>query len=59
VVDSNHRVHLRVLSIGEDYGTALEVLTGLSADDWIVVNPPDSLEENQEVHVATPGGARP
>ena len=51
VVDANHRVHLRALTIGRDYGTTLEVLQGLSKDEWIVLNPPDSIEEGQEVHV--------
>jgi RND family efflux transporter MFP subunit len=52
VVDANHRVHLRAVVVGRDFGTALEVLQGLSKDDWIVVNPPDSIEEGQEVRVA-------
>ena len=51
VVDSNHKLHLRPLTIGRDYGTSLEVLQGLAADDWIVVNPADSLDEGQEVRV--------
>ena len=51
VVDGNHRVHLRALTIGRDYGTSLEVLHGLTADDWIVVNPADSLDEGQDVRV--------
>jgi len=50
-VDSNHKIHLRSLSIGRDYGTTLEVLNGLDASDWIVINPADSLEEGQDVHV--------
>ena len=54
VVDANHRVHLRALTIGRDYGTTLEVLQGLSADDWIVLNPADSLDDGQEVHVTRP-----
>jgi len=49
VVDSGHRTHLRPLTIGRDYGTSLEILSGLKAEEWIVVNPPDSLEEGQEV----------
>jgi RND family efflux transporter MFP subunit len=53
-VDASHRVHLRALTIGRDYGTSLEVLNGLSADDWIVLNPPDSLEEGQVVTVEQP-----
>ncbi len=54
VVDANHRTHLRPLTIGRDYGTSLEVLQGLSADDWIVLNPADSLDEGQDVHVSQP-----
>ena len=51
VVDADHKVHLRPLSIGRDYGTSLEVLQGLQGSDWIVLNPADSLDEGQEVHV--------
>jgi len=51
VIDANHRVHLQALAIGRDYGTSLEVLNGLKSDDWIVLNPPDSIEVGEEVHV--------
>ena len=51
VVDANHRMHLRPLTIGRDYGTTLEVLQGIEATDWIVLNPADSLDDGQEVHV--------
>ncbi len=51
VVDANHKTHLKALTIGRDYGTTLEVLQGLEANDWIVLNPADSLDEGQEVHV--------
>ena len=51
VVDANHKTHLRQLTVGRDYGTALEILQGLDANDWIVLNPADSLEEGQEVRV--------
>jgi RND family efflux transporter MFP subunit len=51
VVDSNHKLHLRPLTIGRDYGTSLEVLQGLSASDWIVLNPADSLDDGQQVNV--------
>jgi len=50
VVDDKERVHLRPIEIGRDYGTSIEVLSGLSAADWVVLNPPDSLDENQLVH---------
>ena len=51
VIDSNHRVRLQSLSIGRDYGTSLEVLNGLDEKDWIVLNPPDAIENGAEVHV--------
>ncbi len=51
VVDANHKTHLKPLTIGRDYGTTLEVLQGLDATEWIVLNPADSLDEGQEVHV--------
>jgi RND family efflux transporter MFP subunit len=51
VVDSDHKARLRTLTIGRDYGVTLEVLNGLKAADWIVLNPPDSLSDGQEVHV--------
>jgi RND family efflux transporter MFP subunit len=50
VVDANHKTHLQQLAIGRDYGTALEVLQGLHAEDWIVLNPPDSLDEGMQVN---------
>jgi hypothetical protein len=51
VVDANHKTHLRQLTIGRDFGTTLEVLQGLEPNDWIVVNPADSLDEGQDVRV--------
>ena len=51
VVDANHKTHLQQLAIGRDYGTALEVLQGLKPEDWIVLNPPDALDEGMQVNV--------
>jgi hypothetical protein len=42
---------LKPLTIGRDYGTTLEVLQGIDANDWIVLNPADSLEDGQEVRI--------
>lgn len=51
VIDADHHVHLQALQIGRDYGTSLEVLNGLKPSDWIVLNPPDSIENGQQVNV--------
>jgi RND family efflux transporter MFP subunit len=54
VVDNNGKVHLRPINIGRDFGSTLEILGGLDVSDQIVINPSDSLEEGQQVHVAKP-----
>jgi RND family efflux transporter MFP subunit len=51
VIDDNHKTHLQALTIGRDYGTTLEVLQGLKAADWIVLNPADSLDDGVQVNV--------
>ena len=60
VVDKDNTVHLHPISIGRDFGATLEILGGLEASDRIIINPSDSLEEGQKVHVANPnpGAAR-
>ncbi|HEX6567455.1 MAG TPA: efflux RND transporter periplasmic adaptor subunit [Chthoniobacterales bacterium] len=50
-VTDQSTVHLRKVSIGHDYGTTLEVIDGLSKDDRIVMNPPDSLAEGDTVQI--------
>lgn len=52
VVAANNKIELRQINIGRDYGTTLEILGGVSAGDRIVINPPDSLEEGEQVNVA-------
>jgi RND family efflux transporter MFP subunit len=54
VVDKDGKVHLRPISIGRDFGATLEILGGLEVSDQIIINPSDSLEEGQKVHVAKP-----
>ena len=54
VVDSNGKVHLHPITIGRDFGATLEVLGGVDVSDQIVINPSDSLEEGQQVHVVKP-----
>ena len=53
VVGSDNHVHLNPVTIGRDYGTSVEILSGVSETDKIVLNPPDSLEEGEQVQIAT------
>jgi membrane fusion protein, multidrug efflux system len=52
VVGADNKIQLRPITIGRDYGTTLEILGGVSLDDRVVINPADSLENGQKVHVA-------
>jgi multidrug efflux system membrane fusion protein len=52
VIGPGNNVQLRPINIGRDYGATLEVLGGVAATDQIVINPPDSLEDGQQVNVA-------
>jgi membrane fusion protein, multidrug efflux system len=54
VVGDDGKVHLRSINIGRDFGATLEILSGLDVSDQIVINPSDSLEDGQQVHVAKP-----
>ncbi len=53
-VRDDNRVTLKPVSIYKDFGDRFEVRTGIREGEKIIVNPPDSLENGQEVHVLPP-----
>jgi RND family efflux transporter MFP subunit len=55
-VTAGNKVALIPITIGRDYGTEVEVISGLTADDSVILNPPDSLVEGEVVRVV-PGSA--
>jgi len=52
VVGPDNRINLKKLTIGRDFGNAVEVLDGIAPGDNIVVNPPDALEQGEPVKLA-------
>jgi RND family efflux transporter MFP subunit len=52
----DNRVALLPVTIGHDYGNELEITSGLSANEQLIVNPPDSIASGQQVRVS---GAKP
>ncbi len=50
----NNKAELVPVTIGRDYGTEVEVLSGLTAQDTIVENPSDSLTSGTEVRPLEP-----
>jgi len=49
---TNGKAMLSPVVIGRDYGDTVEVLSGLTPEDAVIVNPPDSLESGTAVQVA-------
>jgi len=47
----NGHVELTPISIGQDYGSTVEVISGLSARDTVIVNPSDSLANGAAVQL--------
>ena len=49
IVDGQGVVHLKNVTIGQDYGTSLEITDGVTKADSIVINPSDSLADGAKV----------
>jgi RND family efflux transporter MFP subunit len=48
--------HLVPVAIGQDDGATVEVVSGLTASDQVIQDPPDSLIEGEKVYVESPNG---
>jgi multidrug efflux pump subunit AcrA (membrane-fusion protein) len=58
-VDSTKHVKLKSIVQGRDFGNTIEVLSGIEADDRVVVNPPDSITDGAPVRVVEPPAEKP
>jgi RND family efflux transporter MFP subunit len=59
VVGEGNRAELIPITVGHDYGTEIEVLSGLTGNESVIVNPPDSIVSGEEVRVVNPPAAEP
>jgi len=50
VVDSNNAVHFQRVVVGRDYGSDIEILSGLRAGQRVIANPNDAVQEGVKVH---------
>ena len=53
-VNKDSRTMLMPVTLGRDSGKTVEVLTGLTGDESLVMDPPDSVIADQEVRVVKP-----
>jgi membrane fusion protein (multidrug efflux system) len=52
VVDTDNRVTLHSILVGRDFGRSVEVLSGITGQDRIILNPADSLVSGTTVRIA-------
>ncbi|MGH8619079.1 MAG: efflux RND transporter periplasmic adaptor subunit, partial [Burkholderiales bacterium] len=52
VVDAAGKVQLRTIKVGRNYGENVEVMEGLAAKDQLILNPPDSIADGDQVSIA-------
>ena len=53
-VDHDHKIKLKSVMQGRDFGKTIEILSGLERNDSVVVNPPDSIQDGVAVRIAPP-----
>ena len=57
-VGPKNHVEIRPVSLGRDFGATVQIVDGLSPDDWVIANPPDTLKAGdvvQAVKLKSPG----
>ena len=54
VVRAEGEVELRNVELGRDFGPSVEIISGVSTNDRVILNPPDSLISGMKVRMARP-----
>jgi RND family efflux transporter MFP subunit len=49
-LDSGNAVHFQRVVVGRDYGSQIEILSGVSAGQRVIANPNDAVQEGVKVH---------
>jgi RND family efflux transporter MFP subunit len=52
IVGAGNKVELRNVALGRDFGPTVEIVGGVSSNDHVILNPPDSLVSGVSVKVA-------
>jgi membrane fusion protein, multidrug efflux system len=58
-VGPDGKVALKTITIARDLGRDIEIATGLTPDDRIILTPPDGLVDGAQVRIAKKAGAAP
>jgi RND family efflux transporter MFP subunit len=52
-VENSDHVELRNIAVGRDFGSEIEVVSGVKPSDWVIINPSDSLVTGEKVRLAS------
>lgn len=59
IVGDDNRAVLQTVMLGRDFGKEVEIVSGLKADQRIMINPPDSLVTGQTIKPVVPAQKAP
>ena len=59
VVKPDNSVELRDIKVGRDFGTAIEIVQGVTQADKVILNPADSLVTGDVVQIAAASNPAP
>jgi len=51
VVDNSNIMHLKNVTVGHNFGTTLQINSGVESSDRLILNPSDSLADGAKVQV--------
>jgi RND family efflux transporter MFP subunit len=54
VVGDDSKADLVSVSLGRDFGSEVEIITGLGGEEKVIINPPDSLVQGEQVKIVQP-----
>jgi RND family efflux transporter MFP subunit len=57
-VDAQNQTKLVAITLGRDFGSEVEVLSGVDANTKVIVNPPDSVIDGEKVNPVMPKNAQ-
>jgi RND family efflux transporter MFP subunit len=58
-VADGQRAELKQITLGRDYGSEVEVTSGLTGSESIIANPPDSIVDGQQIRIAQANDSAP
>jgi hypothetical protein len=56
-VDASNTISLKTVTLGRDFGTHIEIMTGVQSSDKVIDNPGDAITSGEAVKIAKSASA--